>query len=164
MLAVLVFGVMAYLRLPVSPLPDVDFPTIQVTANLPGASAETVAVSVAAPLENEFSAIDGLASMSSQSSLGTTSITLQFDLQRNLDSAAQDVQSAIARALPRLPRNMNNPPSYRKVNPADQAILILSVSSDTLPLYEVSEQAETRLAQSISTVRGVAQVQVFGPQ
>lgn len=164
MLAVLVFGVMAYLRLPVSPLPDVDFPTIQVTANLPGASAETVAVSVAAPLENEFSAIDGLASMSSQSSLGTTSITLQFDLERNLDSAAQDVQSAIARALPRLPRNMNNPPNYRKVNPADQAILILSVSSDTLPLYEVSEQAETRLAQSISTVRGVAQVQVFGPQ
>lgn len=164
MLALMVFGVMSYFRLPVSPLPDVDFPTIQVTANLPGASAQTVAVSVATPLENEFSAIDGLDSMSSQSSLGTTSITLQFDLSRNLDSAAQDVQSAIARALPRLPRDMNTPPSYRKVNPADQAILILSVSSDTLPLYVVSEQAETRLAQMISTVRGVAQVQVFGPQ
>lgn len=164
MLALMVFGVMSYFRLPVSPLPDVDFPTIQVTANLPGASAQTIAVSVATPLENEFSAIDGLDSMSSQSSLGTTSITLQFDLSRNLDSAAQDVQSAIARALPRLPRNMNTPPSYRKVNPADQAILILSISSDTLPLYVVSEQAETRLAQMISTVRGVAQVQVFGPQ
>jgi hydrophobic/amphiphilic exporter-1 (mainly G- bacteria), HAE1 family len=164
MLALLVFGVLSYFKLPVSPLPDVDFPTIQVSANLPGASAETIAVSVATPLENEFSAIDGLDSMSSQSTLGTTSITLQFDLRRNLDAAAQDVQSAIARALPRLPRDMNAPPSYRKVNPADQAILLLSVSSDTLPLYDVSEQAETRLAQSISTVRGVAQVQVFGPQ
>lgn len=164
MVAVLVFGLMAYVRLPVSPLPDVDFPTIQVSANLPGASAETIAASVATPLENEFSAIDGLDSMSSQSSLGTTNITLQFDLRRNLDSAAQDVQSAISRALPRLPRDMSVPPSYRKVNPADQSIVLLSVSSSTLPLYVVNEYAETRLAQSLSTVRGVAQVQVFGPQ
>jgi hydrophobic/amphiphilic exporter-1 (mainly G- bacteria), HAE1 family len=164
MIALLAFGIMAYLRLPVSPLPDVDFPTIQVSATLPGASAETIAASVATPLENEFSAIDGLDSMSSQSSLGATNITLQFDLARDLDTAAQDVQSAISRALPRLPRDMNTPPSYRKVNPADQAILILSVSSSTLPLYVVNEYAETRLAQSISTVRGVAQVQVFGPQ
>lgn len=164
MIAVLVFGVMAYLRLPVSPLPDVDFPTIQVSATLPGASPETIAASVATPLENEFSAIDGLDAMSSQSSLGATSITLQFSLERDLDTAAQDVQSAISRALPRLPRDMTVPPSYRKVNPADQAILMLSVSSRTLPLYAVNEYAETRLAQSISTVRGVAQVQVFGPQ
>jgi len=164
MLALLVFGLMAYARLPVSPLPDVDFPTIQVSANLPGASAETIAASVATPLENEFSAIDGLDSMTSQSSTGTTNITLQFDLRRDLDTAAQDVQSAISRALPRLPRDMSVPPSYRKVNPADQAIVLLSVSSSTLPLYVVNEYAETRLAQSLSTVRGVAQVQVFGPQ
>src|SRR5690606_22636109 len=149
MLALLVFGFMAYIKLPVSPLPDVDFPTIQVSATLPGASAETIAASVATPLENEFSAIDGLDSMSSQSSLGATNITLQFDLARDLDSAAQDVQSAISRALPRLPRDMNTPPSYRKVNPADQSILILSISSSTLPLYVVNEYAETRLAQSI---------------
>ncbi len=164
MVALLVFGVMAYIRLPVSPLPDVDFPTIQVSATLPGASAETIAASVATPLENEFSAIDGLDSMSSQSSLGATNITLQFDLRRDLDTAAQDVQSALSRAMPRLPRDMTTPPSYRKVNPADHAIVILSVSSSTLPLYVVNEYAETRLAQSISTVRGVAQVQVFGPQ
>jgi HAE1 family hydrophobic/amphiphilic exporter-1 len=164
MVAILLFGLMAYLKLPVAALPDVDFPTIQVSASLPGASAETMASSVATPLEREFSAIDGMASMSSESSLGATSVTLQFDLRRNLDSAAQDVQAAIARAIPRMPRDMPQAPSYRKVNPADQAILLLSLSSTTLPLYVVNEYAETRLAQMISQTRGVAQVSVFGSQ
>jgi hydrophobic/amphiphilic exporter-1 (mainly G- bacteria), HAE1 family len=164
MVAILLFGLMAYLRLPVAALPDVDFPTIQVSASLPGASAETMASSVATPLEREFSAIDGMASMSSESSLGATSVTLQFDLRRDLDSAAQDVQAAIARAIPRMPRDMPQAPSYRKVNPADQAILLLSLSSSTLPLYVVNEYAETRLAQMISQTRGVAQVTVFGSQ
>jgi hydrophobic/amphiphilic exporter-1 (mainly G- bacteria), HAE1 family len=164
MVAILLFGLMAYLELPVAALPDVDFPTIQVSASLPGASAETMASSVATPLEREFSAIDGMASMSSESSLGATSVTLQFDLRRDLDSAAQDVQAAIARAIPRMPRDMPQAPSYRKVHPADQAILLLSLSSTTLPLYVVNEYAETRLAQMISQTRGVAQVNVFGSQ
>ncbi|HYJ10821.1 MAG TPA: efflux RND transporter permease subunit, partial [Polyangiaceae bacterium] len=164
MVAILLFGLMAYWRLPVAALPDVDFPTIQVSAQLPGASAETMAASVATPLEREFSAIDGLASMSSESSLGSTNVTLQFDLRRNLDSAAQDVQAAIARATPRLPRDMPSSPNYRKVNPADQSILLLSLSSSTLPLHVVNEYAETRLAQTISQTRGVAQVNVFGSQ
>jgi HAE1 family hydrophobic/amphiphilic exporter-1 len=164
MVAILIFGFMAYLRLPVAALPDVDFPTIQVSADLPGASAETMAASVATPLEREFSAIDGLASMSSQSSLGSTSVTLQFDLERDLDSAAQDVQSAISRASRRLPQDMPSTPSYRKVNPADQAIVLLALSSKTLPLYAVNEFAENRLAQTISQVRGVAQVLVNGAQ
>ena len=164
MVAILAFGWMAYFKLPVAALPDVDFPTIQVSAALPGASSETMASSVATPLEREFSTIDGLSSMSSESSLGSTNVTLQFDLGRNLDSAAQDVQAAISRAGARLPVNMPSPPSYRKVNPADQSIMILSLSSKTLPLYVVDEFAETRLAQTISQVRGVAQVQVNGAQ
>lgn len=164
MVAILLFGLMAYWRLPVAALPDVDFPTIQVSASLPGASAETMASSVATPLEREFSAIDGMASMSSESSLGSTNVTLQFDLRRNLDSAAQDVQAAIARAAPRMPRDMPSTPSYRKVNPADQPILLLSLSSTVLPLYVVNEYAETRLAQMISQTRGVAQVNVMGSQ
>jgi HAE1 family hydrophobic/amphiphilic exporter-1 len=164
MVALTLFGVMAYLKLPVAALPDVDFPTIQVSAQLPGASPETMASSVATPLEREFSAIDGLASMSSQSALGSTNVTLQFDLSRNLDSAAQDVQAAIARATPRMPHDMPYPPSYRKVNPADQAILLLALSSSTMPLYEVDDFAETRLAQTISQARGVAQVLVYGAQ
>ena len=164
MVAILAFGIMAYSKLPVAALPDVDFPTIQVTAALPGASAETMASSVATPLEQEFSTIDGLDSMSSESSLGSTNVTLQFDLKRNLDSAAQDVQAAIARASRRLPDGMPQTPSYRKVNPADQSILLLALSSKTLPLYAVDEYAETRLAQTISQIRGVAQVQVFGSQ
>ncbi|HWA76742.1 MAG TPA: efflux RND transporter permease subunit [Polyangiaceae bacterium] len=164
MVAVLLFGLMAYVRLPVAALPDVDFPTIQVNAQLPGASAETMAASVATPLEREFSAIDGMAAMTSENTLGLTNITLQFDLKRSLDSAAQDVQSAIARALPRMPRDMPSSPSYRKVNPADQSIVLLGLSSKTLPLYAVDEYAETRLAQAISQARGVAQVQVFGAQ
>jgi hydrophobic/amphiphilic exporter-1 (mainly G- bacteria), HAE1 family len=164
MIAILAFGWMAFFRLPVASLPDVDFPTIEVSASLPGASSETMASSVATPLESEFSTIDGLSSMSSESSLGSTSVTLQFDLRRDLDSAAQDVQAAISRAGGRLPANMPSPPSYRKVNPADQAIMILSLSSKSLPLYTVNEYAETRLAQTISQVRGVAQVQVYGSQ
>jgi hydrophobic/amphiphilic exporter-1 (mainly G- bacteria), HAE1 family len=164
MIAILTFGWMAFFRLPVAALPDVDFPTIEVSASLPGASSETMASSVATPLEREFSSIDGLTSMSSESALGSTSVTLQFDLRRNLDSAAQDVQAAISRAGGRLPSNMPSPPSYRKVNPADQAIMILSLSSKSLPLYTVNEFAETRLAQTISQIRGVAQVQVHGAQ
>ncbi len=164
MVAILLFGLMAYVRLPVAALPDVDFPTIQVSASLPGASAETMASSVATPLEREFSAIDGMASMSSESSLGSSNVTLQFDLRRDLDSAAQDVQAAISRAAPRMPRDMPSAPSYRKVNPADQPVLLLSLSSSVLPLYVVNEYAETRLAQMISQTRGVAQVNVMGSQ
>jgi len=164
MVALLLFGLLAYLKLPVAALPDVDFPTIQVSARLPGASAETMAASVATPLEREFSAIDGMSSMSSENWLGSTNVTLQFDLSRDLDSAAQDVQAAIARATPRMPNGMPDPPSYRKVNPADTPILLLSMSSKSLPLYQVDEFAESRLAQTISQARGVAQVQVYGSQ
>ena len=164
MVGLLLAGTLGYRELAVSALPQVDYPTIVVTTSLPGASAETMASSVATPLEREFSAIDGMATMSSESSLGSTNVTLQFDLKRDLDSAAQDVQAAIARATPRMPRDMPSAPSYRKVNPADQAILLLSLSSRTMPLYAVNEFAETRLAQTISQVRGVAQVQVYGSQ
>ncbi len=164
MLAITLFGALAYVNLPVAALPDVDFPTIEISASLPGASAETMASSVATPLEREFSSIDGIASMGSTSSLGSTNITIQFDLRRDLDSAAQDVQAAISRAVQRLPRDMPSAPSYRKVNPADQAVLLLSLSSKTLPLSTVNEFAETRLAQNISQVRGVAQVQIYGSQ
>jgi hydrophobic/amphiphilic exporter-1 (mainly G- bacteria), HAE1 family len=164
MLGIVLFGVLAYTRLPVSALPNVDFPTIQVSASLPGANPETMAASVATPLEREFSTIDGLDSMTSQNSLGATSITLQFSLSRNLDNCAQDVQAAISRVQGLLPTNMPTPPSYRKVNPAQQAIIYLSLSSKTLPLYKVDEYAETQLSEAISTVRGVAQVSVYGAQ
>ncbi|NWG01291.1 MAG: efflux RND transporter permease subunit [Syntrophaceae bacterium] len=164
MLAILLFGVMGYRLLPVSDLPNIDFPTILVTANLPGASPETMASSVATPLEKEFSTIAGVDSMNSVSTLGTTQITLQFNLSRNIDAAAQDVQAAVARAQRQLPTDMPSPPSYRKVNPADQPILYLSLSSPTLPLSMVDEYAETFIAQRISTISGVAQVQVFGSQ
>jgi HAE1 family hydrophobic/amphiphilic exporter-1 len=164
MLAILLFGIMGYRLLPVSDLPNVDFPTLLVTANLPGASPETMASSVATPLEKEFSTIAGLDSMNSTSSLGNTQITLQFNLSRNIDAAAQDVQAAIARAQKQLPTDMPSPPSYQKVNPADQPILYLSLSSPTLPLSTVDEYAETFIAQRISMVSGVAQVQVFGSQ
>ncbi len=164
MLGILLFGVMAYRLLPVSDLPNVDFPTIQVSASLPGASPETMASSVATPLEREFSTIAGIDSMSSTSSLGTTSITLQFALSRNLDAAAQDVQAAIARANRQLPQDMPSPPSYRKVNPADQPILYIALTSPSLPLYQLDEYGETVMAQRISTVSGVAQVMVYGSQ
>jgi hydrophobic/amphiphilic exporter-1 (mainly G- bacteria), HAE1 family len=162
MVAILLFGIMAYRQLPVSDLPNVDFPTIQVSASLPGASPETMASSVATPLERRFSTIAGLDSMTSSSSLGSTSITLQFNLSRNIDAAAQDVQAAIASAARQLPPNMPAPPSYNKVNPADTPVLFLAINSDTMPLYELNEYADTMMAQRISTVPGVAQVSVFG--
>ena len=164
MLSVIIFGLMGYRRLPVSDLPNVDFPTILVDARLPGASPENMASSVATPLERQFSTIAGVTAMTSSSSLGVAQITLQFDLDRDLDAAAQDVQAAIARTASRLPRDMPYPPSYRKVNPADMPILFLTLTSSTLPLYSLNEYGETLLAQQISTVSGVAQVQVFGSQ
>jgi hydrophobic/amphiphilic exporter-1 (mainly G- bacteria), HAE1 family len=164
MLGILIFGIMGYKSLPVSDLPTVDFPTVTVNANLPGASPETMASSVATPLEKNFSTIAGLDSMSSTSSLGRTQITLQFSLGRNIDAAAQDVQSMIARSARDLPQNMPSPPSYRKVNPANNSILLLALTSPTLPLSTVDEFAQTILAQRISMISGVAQVDVFGSQ
>ncbi len=158
------FGMAAYRQLPVADLPSVDFPTIQVTAELPGASPSTMAASVATPLERQFTTIAGLATMNSSSSLGSTEITLTFDLSRDIDTAAQDVQSAIAAAARRLPEGMPAPPRYRKVNPADQSIVIIALTSPTLPLSQLDEYGETFLAQRISSVPGVAQVQVFGSQ
>lgn len=164
MVAVLLFGIMGYRQLPVSDLPNVDFPTLLVSADLPGASPETMASAVATPLERQFSTIAGIDSMTSSSSLGTTQITLQFDLSRDIDAAAQDVQAAITAAAKQLPSDMPTPPSYRKVNPADQPVLYLALSSPTLPLSTVNEYAETLLAQRISMVTGVAQVMVYGAQ
>ena len=164
MVGILIFGIMGYKSLPVSDLPTVDFPTITVNANLAGASAETMASSVATPLEKNFSTIAGLDSMSSTSSLGRTQITLQFILSRNIDAAAQDVQSMIARTARDLPPSMTTPPSYRKVNPANNSIMLFALTSDTLPLSAVDEYAQTILAQRISMVNGVAQVDVFGSQ
>src|SRR5437660_11629657 len=164
MLAILLFGAIGYRALPVSDLPNVDFPTILVSANLPGASPETMASSVATPLERQFSTIAGLDSMTSSNVQGRTQVTLQFNLSRNIDAAAQDVQAASTQTSAQLPQNMPSPPSFRKVNPADQPILYLALSSPTLPLSEVDEYAETFLAQRISMVSGVAQVQVFGSQ
>jgi hydrophobe/amphiphile efflux-1 (HAE1) family protein len=164
MLGLLVFGAATYSLLPVAALPNVDFPTITVSATLPGASPETMASSVATPLEQQFAAIPGLASMNSTSGLGTTSITLQFDLGRSIDGAATDVQTAINAASGLLPKDLPNPPTYRKVNPADRAILIYAVSSDALPIYKVDDYAYTILAQKISAVAGVSQVLVAGQQ
>jgi HAE1 family hydrophobic/amphiphilic exporter-1 len=164
MASILIFGALAYTKLPVSDLPNVDFPTIQVTASLPGANPSTMASAVATPLEREFSAIAGLDSMTSTSSLGSTQITLQFALHRDIDAAAQDVQVAISRAARNLPKEMPIPPYFRKVNPADQPILRIALTSPTLPLYTLNEYGETLMAQRISMVSGVAQVQVFGAQ
>jgi len=164
MLGILLFGIMAYITLPVSDLPNVDYPTIQVSASLPGASPETMAASVALPLERQFSTIAGIDNMTSASGIGSTQITLQFSLERDLDAAAQDVQSAIAQAQRRLPRDMPNPPSYRKVNPADQPILYLAMTSDTLPLSTLNEYASTTMGERISMINGVAQVMVYGSQ
>ena len=164
MLGILMFGIMGYRLLPVSDLPNVDFPTILVSASLPGATPDTMASAVAMPLEKQFSTIAGVDSMTSSSAQGSTQITLQFNLSRNLDAAAQDVQSMIAKAARDLPQNLPSPPSYQKVNPADQPILYLSLSSPTLRLSDVDEYAETLMAQRISMVSGVAQVQVFGAQ
>ena len=164
MLAILLFGAMSYRYLPVSDLPNVDFPTIMVTANLPGASPETMASAVATPLERQFSTIAGLDSMSSTNALGLSQITLQFNLSRSLDGAAQDVQAAIGKASKQLPPDMPTPPVYQKVNPADQPVLYLAVTSETLPLSTVNEYADTLMAQRISMINGVAQVQIFGEQ
>jgi len=164
MLGILMFGVMGYRLLPVSDLPNVDFPTILVSASLPGATPDTMASAVAMPLEKQFSTIAGVDSMTSSSSQGSTQITLQFNLSRSLDAAAQDVQSMIAKAARDLPQNLPSPPSYQKVNPADAPILYLSLSSPTLRLSDVDEYAETLMAQRISMVSGVAQVSVFGAQ
>jgi HAE1 family hydrophobic/amphiphilic exporter-1 len=164
MAGILIFGIAAYRLLPVSTLPNVDFPTIQVSAELPGASPETMASAVATPLEKQFSTIPGIDEMSSVSSQGTTRITLQFALGRDIDAAAQDVNSAIASANRQLPATMPAPPSFRKVNPADFPVFFLALTSDAMPLSTVNEYAETYLAQRISTITGVAQVQVFGQQ
>ena len=164
MIGLVAFGLMAYQRLPVSALPTVDFPTISVTANLPGASPDTMASSVATPLEKQFSTIAGIDSMGSSSGLGSTSITLQFALSRNIDDAALDVQTAISSASRSLPSTMPAPPSFRKVNPAEQSILLLALKSETLPLSKVDQYAQTLLAPRISTVSGVSQLQVFGSQ
>jgi HAE1 family hydrophobic/amphiphilic exporter-1 len=164
MAGILAFGIMAYRLLPVSDLPNIDFPTIQVTASLPGASPDTMASAVATPLEKQFTTIAGIDSMTSTSALGNTQITIQFTLERNIDAAAQDVQAAIAAAQPQMPPGMPTPPSYKKVNPADQPILYLALSSPTLPLYVVDEYAQTNLSQRISTIAGVAQVGIFGSQ
>jgi HAE1 family hydrophobic/amphiphilic exporter-1 len=164
MAGILIFGVMSYRVLPVSDLPNVDFPTIQVSASLPGASPETMASSVATPLERQFTTIAGLDNMNSTSTQGSTQITLQFNLSRNLDGAALDVQSAISAAARQLPPNMPSPPSYQKVNPADSPVLYLTLTSASLPLSRLDDYGETMMAQRISTVSGVAQVQVYGPQ
>ena len=164
MSGILLFGLVGCRLLPVSDLPSVDYPTIQVSASLPGANPDTMASSVATPLEKQFSIIAGVDSMSSVSSLGSVQITIQFTLDRNIDAAAQDVQAAIARAARQLPPNMPSPPTYQKVNPADSPILYLALSSPTLPLSTVDDYAETMLAQRISMISGVAQVSVFGSQ
>jgi HAE1 family hydrophobic/amphiphilic exporter-1 len=164
MVGILLFGLLGYRQLPVSDLPNVDFPTIVINAALPGASPDTMASSVATPLEQQFTTIAGIDTMNSTSSLGSTSITLQFALSRSIDAAAQDVQAAISTALRKLPKDMPTPPSLRKVNPADQPVIYLALSSQYLPLSKVDEFAEQVIAQRISMVNGVAQVSVFGSQ
>jgi hydrophobe/amphiphile efflux-1 (HAE1) family protein len=162
--AILLFGTVAFRALPVAALPSVDYPTISVSASVPGANPDTMASSVATPLEREFSTIAGIQSMNSVNSLGVTNITVQFTLNRSIDAAAQDIQAAIARAGGRLPTSMPRPPSYQKVNPAEQPVLYLSLGSSTLPMYTVNEYADTLLAQRISMVSGVARVNVYGAQ
>jgi len=164
MAGILFVGLVAYPLLPVAPLPQVDFPTIQVSASLPGGSPETMASSVAQPLERQLAQIPGIAQMTSTSSLGSTSVTIQFDLNRNIDGAANDVQGAINAASGQLPKNLPSPPTYRKVNPADSPILLLSATSDTLPLIKVSDAVDAQLGQQISQLSGVAQVFIGGQQ
>ncbi|MBP6745715.1 efflux RND transporter permease subunit [bacterium] len=164
MVALVIFGLIAYVTLPVNDLPAVDFPTITVSAGLPGANGETMASAVATPLEKQFSGIAGLESMNSTSATGITSITLQFDLNRSIDGAAQDVQAAIVAARPWLPASMPSPPTFRKVNPSDSPILFVALSSKTLPLYTVDEYAENVISPRLSMTSGVAQVQVMGSQ
>jgi hydrophobic/amphiphilic exporter-1 (mainly G- bacteria), HAE1 family len=157
-------GIIAYPALPVAPLPQIDFPTIQVSASLPGASPDTMASSVAQPLETQFTQIAGISEMSSTSSLGATSITIQFNLDRNIDAAANDVQAAINAAGGQLPKNLPSPPSYRKVNPADSPIMVISATSDTMPLVDLDDQVETKIAQQISQIPGVGLITIGGQQ
>ena len=164
MMAVMIFGVFAYRILPVNDLPNIDFPSIQVNANLPGASPETMASAVATPLERQFSTIAGVDSMTSTNGQGISIITLKFTLERNIDAAAQDVQAAISKAASQLPQEMPNPPSYQKVNPADQPVLYLALSSPTMPLSQVNDYADTIISPRISMINGVAQVLVYGSQ
>src|SRR5437762_8197598 len=164
MIGIIAYGVVGYRLLPVNALPNVDFPTIQVQAQLPGAAPDTMASAVATPLEKQLSTVAGIDSMTSASTNGTTTITIQFSLDRNIDAAAQDVQSAIAAAARQLPSTLPTPPTQRKVNPADASIIMLALTSQTQPLSAVDEYAESNLAQRISTINGVAQVQVFGAQ
>ncbi|MDH4291680.1 MAG: efflux RND transporter permease subunit, partial [Dehalococcoidia bacterium] len=164
MMAILLFGIIGYKLLPVSDLPNVDFPTILVRANLPGASPETMASAIATPLEKQFSTIAGIDSMTSSNAQGNTQITIQFNLSRDIDAAAQDVQAMIAKAARQLPQDMPSPPSYQKVNPADRPILYLALSSPTLSLSTVNEYADTSIAQRISMISGVAQVMIYGSQ
>src|SRR6201999_1344104 len=164
MAALVIFGLFGYSSLPVSELPNVDFPTITVSASLPGADPDTMASAVATPLESQFSTIPGVASMTSQSSSGSTSVTIQFDLDRNIDGAAEDVQAAIQAAARQLPVNMPSPPTLRKVNPADAPIMFLAMQSPSMPLYELDKYAENLLARQLSTLSGVAQVNVQGSQ
>src|SRR3954469_12618396 len=163
-LEILLFGFIAFRALPVAALPSVDYPTIQIQAFVPGANPETMASSVATPLEREFSTIAGVQSMNSTNTLGSTQINVQFTLDRKIDAAAQDIQAAISRAGGNLPPSMPRPPSYQKVNPAEQPIFYLALDSDTLPMYTVNEYADTLLAQRISMINGVSRVQVLGAQ
>jgi hydrophobic/amphiphilic exporter-1 (mainly G- bacteria), HAE1 family len=164
MAAIALFGIVAYRALPVSDLPNVDYPTLNVNASLPGGDPATMASAVATPLERQFTGIAGLDSMTSRSSMGSCNITLQFDLDRDIDGAAVDVQTAIAEAMPLLPAGMPAPPSFRKFNPADQPIMSLALTSKSLPMWDVDEYAQTFVAQRISMVEGVAQVNVWGSQ
>ncbi len=164
MASILLFGIISYFKLPVSDLPNVDFPVIQVSASLPGASPETMASAVATPLEKQFSTIDGLDVMSSSNTQGNSSITLQFNLEKSIDTAAQDVQAAISKAQKDLPQDMPNPPAYTKINPADQPVIFVALTSPTLPMYTLDYYAETVISQKLSTLSGVAQVAIYGVQ
>ncbi|MCZ2150667.1 MAG: efflux RND transporter permease subunit, partial [Bryobacterales bacterium] len=164
MLGIALFGVISYQALPVSDLPNVDFPTITVYASLPGADPSTMASAVATPLERQFTTIAGIDSMTSSNRLGNTQITLQFDIDRDIDGAAVDVQTAISAAMPLLPPGLPSPPSFRKVNPADSPVMFFGLYSETLPLWKVDEYAETLVAQRLSMVNGVAQVNIMGQQ
>src|SRR6059036_2850039 len=164
MAAIALFGVIAYRELPVSDLPQVDYPTLNVNASLPGGDPGTMAASVASPLERQFTTIAGLDSMTSRSGSGSTNVTLQFDLARDIDSAAVDVQTAIAAVMPLLPAGLPAPPSFRKFNPADSPIMFLALTSESVPMYALDDYAETMIAPRISMVSGVSQVQVQGAQ
>ena len=164
MAAILLAGILGFSQLPLAALPKVDFPTVSVGATLPGADPTTMASSVAAPLERQFAQIAGLSQMTSISTLGNTAVTLQFDLDRGIDSATQDVQSAINAAGGQLPKNLPSPPTYRKTNPADSPILIIGVYSDELPIDKVDDYSDNFLVQQISQLSGVGQVLIFGEQ